>query len=204
MAAACSNRAVPRRERVDGGGEILVRLRRQLLEGLRDVAHPSVRRDDEEAAVVELVLVVPRAVAATDLPRRVAGEEHRELCVAGPAELRGIRVDADTDHGDVPAVVEERGVLITVRLHLNRSALCPCLVEEGDHHRLSTVVGEAHRVGEQPVPRRTAQREVGSDAADRYDGRRRGGWLLGASRDRGENRGKNRGGRERTAIAEAG
>src|SRR5690348_16058478 len=110
MTARCSTRALLRRECVDCGGEVVVGLRRQLLERLRDVGDATVGTDDEEAAVVELVLVVPGAVAAADLTGRVAGEEHRELRVARPAELRSVRIDADADDGDVAAVVEERGV----------------------------------------------------------------------------------------------
>ena len=85
---------------------------------------------------------------------------------ARPIGERRVRIDADANDGDFAAVVEERGVLITVRLHLDRSALGPRLIEEGEYDGLAAVVREMHRRLEQAVPRRPRQREIGRGRAD--------------------------------------
>jgi hypothetical protein len=54
--------------------------------------------------------------------------------------LRGVGIDADAHDYDVSSVVEERGVLITVRLHLDGSAFCSRLIKEGENHCAPTEV----------------------------------------------------------------
>src|SRR6185503_6949627 len=95
--------------------------------------------------------------------------------VMRPVGLRGIGVGTDADHDDFLSVVEELGVLITVLLHLNRSALGPCLREEGDHDRLAAIVAELDRVLEEPVAGRAGQGEVGGVLSD-VRGGRGGAW----------------------------
>ena len=75
-------------------------------------------------------------------------------------------VGADADDGHSLAVVENRGVLITVRLHLNRSAFCPRLWKEGKHDGLAAEIGEVDRLREEAVLGGALQREVGSHFTD--------------------------------------
>ena len=89
-----------------------------------------------------LFLGIVGAVFLPDCAASVAGEYDREVGFSCPVRVRGVRIDADTDHGDLAAVVKERGVLITVRLHLDRSAFGPRLVEEGEDDGLAPVVAE--------------------------------------------------------------
>src|SRR5262249_46222182 len=73
---------------------------------------------------------------------------------------------ADGDENHASAVLEERRVLITVRVHLDRSALGPGLIEEREYDRLSLEVGETDRVRQDAVARGAAQAEVGRLRAD--------------------------------------
>src|SRR3954468_4868635 len=106
-----------------------------------------------------------------------------------PRSERGVGVDADADDDDVASVVEERGVLITVRLHLDGSALGPRLVKEGEYDGASAIVGESDRRFQQAVPIRPGQTEIGRDIIDRGPRRCRGRGgprLLGACRSNGK------------------
>jgi hypothetical protein len=86
--------------------------------------------------------------------------------------LRRIRIDADANDDHFLSVIEERGVLITVRLHLNRSAFGPGFREERQYHRLAPKLGELDRLLEQSVARRAGEREIGRHVADRRRKRR--------------------------------
>src|SRR6185503_18806358 len=133
----------------------------------------AIRADDEH--VPRVGLSVGRAVLLGDGLVRIARENDREARVMRPVGLRGIGVGTDADHDDFLSVVEELGVLITVLLHLNRSALGPCLREEGDHDRLAAIVAELDRVLEEPVAGRAGQGEVGGVLSD-VRGGRGGAW----------------------------
>jgi hypothetical protein len=74
---------------------------------------------------------------------RVAGHQELEVVVPRPGLQLLDGIGADGDEDDVLAVVEDLRVLITVRVHLDRSAACPCPEEEGEDHGLAGVVAEA-------------------------------------------------------------
>jgi len=86
-----------------------------------------VRTHHEEVAVVEPEFGVVGAVRLADRATRVACEQERELVVLGPRRERLDRVRADPDQHHVAAVVKQLCVLITVRMHLDRSALVRAL-----------------------------------------------------------------------------
>src|SRR5207302_2574749 len=79
--------------------------------------------DHEQVAVVEAVLGIGGAVPLADHAPGVAREHILELVVPGPRAERIGGIHADGDEHHVAAVVKELCVLITVRMHLNRSAL---------------------------------------------------------------------------------
>src|SRR5215207_3055642 len=134
-----------------GGFELVVRRLRELVERSHAVRDASTRVDDEQVAVVHAT--ANGAVPPTHRLPDVAAEEDRCLKVARPRCEGSIRVHAHGEDHDVATTAEELGVLITVRLHLHRSALGPCLVEEAEHDRLATKVGQAHRVTQHAVAR---------------------------------------------------
>src|SRR5260221_278022 len=116
-------------------------------------------------------------IQLADVLVRIAAIQYRRLLIPGPCGQRRIGIHADTEDHDVASVVEELGVLITVRLHLNRSALCPRLEEECEDDGLAPIVREANRVAEDSIPRRTDDGEFGRHRADLgYGGTC---WLLG-------------------------
>src|SRR5690242_5510929 len=125
---------------VDDRAKFRVSRRRQHLERLRDVGDAPIRANDEQRAVVELVLGIEGAIHLAHCPARITGEYNRKILVACPGGERGIRIDADADDGYVAAVVEERGVLITVRLHLDRSAFGPRLEKESEYDGSTTII----------------------------------------------------------------
>src|SRR5439155_12640966 len=101
----------------------------------------------------------------------------------------------DGDEHDAAAVPEQLRVLITVRVHLDGSALGASLEEEGEDDCFAPEVGELDGAAQHSVTRGTAECEVGRESADRKrrgSGRRRGGrrcrWLLGGERGGGEQR----------------
>src|SRR6478672_8053070 len=128
------------RQTIYHGAELGIRRWCQHLERLGDVSDAPVRSNHEQRAVIELVLGVECAVQLPDLAAGIAREHHRKIFIARPGCQRCIRIDADADDGYVAAVVEERGVLITVRLHLDRSAFGPRLKEEGQDYGAAAIV----------------------------------------------------------------
>src|SRR5690606_20709048 len=76
---------------------------------------------------------------------------------------------------DVAAGVEELRVLITVRVHLNRSATCPGAEEERQDDGLPLVIAEPDGIPEKPPAGGAGQLEVRRDGAD-FE--RRGYFLL--------------------------
>ena len=102
----------------------------------------SVRSDDEDVARIELRCRPSRTAWRPSGPGRWRTDSESPTRAPSWPE-RGVGVDADADHDDLLSVVEERGVLITVRLHLDRSALGPRLGEEGEDDRLAAEVAEA-------------------------------------------------------------
>ena len=120
--------------------QISVRRRSENLERLRNVCDVSIRADHEQRPVVQFALGIVRRVQLADSSTRIAGEEHGEILVVRPRRERGVRIYADAEDDDVPAIVEERGVLITVRLHLNRSAFGSRLIKEREDDGPPTVV----------------------------------------------------------------
>jgi len=132
--------------------EIGVRRRGENLERLCHVRDPAVGTNHEQRSVVQFVLGVVGRIHLPHFAAAVAREENGEILVTRPRCERGVGVDADSDYLDIAAVIEERGVLITVRLHLNRSAFCSRLVEKGEDDGAPTVVGESDRRLEQSVP----------------------------------------------------
>src|SRR3981081_2982724 len=134
-----------RSEAVDHRRELGVRRWSEHLERLRHVGNPTVRAHHEQRAVVPLVLGVVRAVELSHFAAGVAGEHDRKVLLAGPRCQCGVGIDAYSDYRDVAAVVEERGVLITVRLHLDRSAFGSRLIKECEYHCAATEVREPNR-----------------------------------------------------------
>src|SRR5215207_1588963 len=129
-----------RRERLlHGGLELVVRRLRELVERSHTMRDATARVDDEQVAVVHTA--ANGAILPAHSLADVAPEEDRCLKVACPGCESGVGVYAHGEDDDVAAIVEKLGVLITVRLHLDRSALGPCLVEETEHDGLSTEIG---------------------------------------------------------------
>jgi hypothetical protein len=91
------------------------------------VRDASVRSDHEEIPRVEVP--ANRSIQLADDLAGIAGKNSRVAGLLGPGRQRGVGVDADAEKDDVFAVVEERGVLITVRLSLDRSTARPRLDE---------------------------------------------------------------------------
>src|SRR2546430_11892756 len=90
-----------------------------------------------DLAVVQPELVVVGAVGLAEHTARVARKQERELVVLGPRRERLDRVRADPDEDHAAPVVKQLCVLITVRMHLDRSALGSRLVEEGEDDRFA-------------------------------------------------------------------
>jgi hypothetical protein len=110
-----------------------------------------------------------------------------------PVGLSRISVDADADHDDLLSGIEERGVLITVRLHLDRSAFCSCLWEKGEDDDLAAEIREANRFLQHAEARRARKGEIRSRLSDVGSGRRAAGvrwcrWLVRGGLGRGERR----------------
>src|SRR5262249_45379241 len=70
------------------------------------------------------------------------------------------------EHHHLASVVEERGVLITVRLQLNRSAAGPRLYKEREDDRLAPQRRQRHGLAEDSVAGDPSEREVGSHLTD--------------------------------------
>ena len=79
-------------------------------------------------------------VSHANLTAHVARENIGKPLLARPGSLSRIRVNTDTNDNNIASVVEERGVLITVRLHLNSSALGPRLIEESEDNGRSPII----------------------------------------------------------------
>src|SRR5262245_41178871 len=108
-----------------------------------------------------------RAVRLPDGRSRITREQERILGVARPRGERGIDIGADGDENDVLAVFEELCVLITVRIHLDRSATRSRFEEEREHDRLPLEVAEPRGILQRTESGRAWQREVRRDGADR-------------------------------------
>src|SRR2546422_3178123 len=116
-----------------------------LPERRRAVRDLPVRPYHEEVPVVEPVLRVGGAVRLADYASGVAREQILELVVPSPRGECVGGVHADGDEHPVAAVVEQLCVLITVRMHLNRSALGSRLIEEGENDRFPFEIAEVDR-----------------------------------------------------------
>src|ERR1044071_3149040 len=136
-----------------------------------------------------------RVVGAVRLPGHASGvarEQERELVITGPCG-EGVRgVHADGDEHDVASVVEELCVLITVRMHLDRSALGARLVEEREYDGLPPEIAQVDGTFQYSVARGAGKREVGRGRSDlerlrglrlRLSARRRRGGERGDERD---------------------
>src|SRR5690348_16819553 len=174
------------------GGELVIGRLRELVE--RQEAPGDTPRwvDHEEVAVVHRS--ANGAVELAHLLAWVTGEQDRRLQLARPRGEGGVGVNAHGEHDHTTSVIEEPGVLITVRLHLDRSALGPRPVEEGEHDGLAAKIGEVDRLAEDAIARGAREGEVGCHRADfrRSWRRHRGGGLLrmcGAADGDGEERG---------------
>src|ERR1043165_6788142 len=83
------------------------------------VRDAAIGPDDEQIAGIDAV--TRRAVQLADHLPGVASEDKREARLPSPCGKSGVCIGAYAEHDDLFPTVEERGVLITVRLHLNRS-----------------------------------------------------------------------------------
>src|SRR5439155_23367119 len=142
-----------------------------------------------QGAVVEAVLRIGGAVRLADRAPGVAREQILELVVPRPRGERvgGIHADGDEDY--IAAVVKQLCVLITVRMHLNRSALGSRLIEEGEDDRFPLEIAQVDRSPQHAVARRARKREVGRGRAD-LERLRRLGRLLRARRGGDERHGQ--------------
>src|SRR5439155_11024136 len=159
-------RRVGRRQLRQRGSQLRVGGRIDLSERRRVVSDLPVRSYHEKVAVVDLVAARKRAVRPAHGGIGVAREQERKLGVARPRLLRGVDVGADRDEYDVVATLEQLRVLITVRVHLNRSAPCSRLIEEREHDRLPLEITEVNRLLEQPEAGGGGQREVRRHGSD--------------------------------------
>src|ERR1035437_7880706 len=157
---------VPLHRGGDRAPELGVRVRHEFLERVHHVRDFPVRTDDEQDALGIVESRILHVVKLRDLRVGGAREEDRGGRIPRPVELHGVVVGADADDGHSLAVVEDRGVLITVRLHLNRSAFCPRLWKEGEHDGLAAEIGEVDRLREEAVLGGALQREVRSHLTD--------------------------------------
>src|SRR5512143_409849 len=124
-------------------GKLRIRVGGEDVEAHHTAGDVSIRSHDEHVARVELA--VGGTVLFCDCLIGIAGEQVRKSGLTRPIGLGGIGVDADADHDHLFPVVEERGVLITVRLHLNRSATCSRFWEKREYHGLASIVAELDR-----------------------------------------------------------
>src|SRR5690242_13945917 len=124
----------------------------------------SVGPNHEEISSVEIS--ARGTIKFADLLTRVAAEEDGEARFACPVREHRIWIDAHTEDDNLLSVVEERGVLITVRLHLDRSAFRPRLEEEREHYSLTPIVREANRVAQNAESSSACDREVRRHGAD--------------------------------------
>src|SRR5262245_46606803 len=134
-----------RRRCGDGLSQLLVRRRIDLAERCRLVGDLSVRTNHEDAAIVQLDVRLPGAVQLTGVAERIGQECEWEVRVFGPGSQRGCRVRADREQNNISPTLEQRRVLITVRVHLDGSAFGPRLVKEGKHHGLPLEVMQRYR-----------------------------------------------------------
>src|SRR5205814_5848844 len=152
---------------IDDGRQISVRRWRKDLERFRRVRDSTIRTNHKERTIIQLVLGIVRAVETSHISARVAREDYREVLIPRPGRERGVGIDADPDDSDVAAVVEERGVLITVRLHLDRSALGPRLEKKREDNSASAIIREPDWRFEQAVAVGAGQTEIGRQVVDR-------------------------------------
>src|SRR5204863_492084 len=89
----------------------------------------------------------------------IAGKHERILSVTRPGGERGVGISADGDEDYVVAVFEKLCVLITVRIHLDRSAFGARLVEEREDDGFPLVIAEPLPIS--PCPARRAGAAVG-------------------------------------------
>src|ERR1051326_2073744 len=171
-------RLLHRRDLLHRLAELGVGGRIHFAERRHHVGDPAVLADDEQGTVVHPLAAgefAERAIPAADHRTEIAQEGDGVSLVPGPGRLGGIRIRADREDLHVVAGAEELRVLITVRVHLNRSALGPGLVEERQHHGLPPQILEVHRLGAHPL----------LGGGGRGSGwRRRRGRLLGCQRHR--------------------
>jgi len=127
------------------------------------------RVDNEQGSVVDQVSVTTlteRSILLSYGRTRIAGKQEGKLIVLCPGMLCLGGIGADPDENDVAATAEKTGVLITVRMHLNRSATRPHSEEKREHYRFAAIVAELHGVFENAVPCGSGQLEVGSHLTD--------------------------------------
>ena len=126
----------------------------------------SVRPDDKE--IPRVIVPANRPVQLADHLPGIAREKKREAGLRRPIRQRRVRVGADADDDDLASVVEDRGVLITVRLQLDRSTTCSRDHEESEHDCLSSVVRQLSSVLQKSEPGRAANGEVRCGVAHRW------------------------------------
>lgn len=163
-----------RGETVHYGGEFCVRGWSKDLERLGDVSDAPVRTDYEQRSIINFVLGIVCAIQLADLRTRVAGEENGEVLIPRPGRECSVGIHTDAQDDDFASVVEERGVLITVRLHLNRSAFRSRLIKEREDYGTATIVRKSDGRLEKPVLVGADEREIRSDVVDRGAGYGRG------------------------------
>ena len=106
------------------------------------------------------------AVLLRDGEVEVAGHEELELVVLGPAGECFDWIGTDGDQDYVLTAVENLRVLITVRVHLNRSATRSCSEEEGQHDRLPLEIAELDRIAQHTIARGARHLEIRRNGAD--------------------------------------
>ena len=122
---------------VQSCAQLFVGCRVDLSERRCDPVNHSLFIDDEDGSVVDKITVPALdkgAVGLANFGTRVTGKQELELIVPGPLvkSLSFIRADAYEDN--VLAAAKQTCVLITVRLHLNRSARRPDSVKKGEYN----------------------------------------------------------------------
>jgi hypothetical protein len=147
-----------------------VRGRSKDLEGFCHVRNSSIGAHYEQRSIVQFVLGIVRGVQLADFATWVAGEQNGEIFVPCPRCERGVGIHTDAQHGDLASVVEERGVLITVRLHLDGSALCPRLIEESENYRAPAKVRKFDGRLDEAVPICALQGKIRRDVIDHRSG----------------------------------
>ena len=173
-----------RGETVHYGGEFCVRGWSKDLERLGDVSDAPVRTDYEQRSIINFVLGIVCAIQLADLRTRVAGEENGEVLIPRPGRECSVGIHTDAQDDDCASVVEERGVLITVRLHLDGSAFCSRLIEESENYRAPAKVRKFDGRLDEAVPICALQGKIRRDVIDYRTGSDRSGGGCGLLRVR--------------------